>query len=265
MLDLVDGARAEGLDVTFDLYPYEWASTRLLILVPTWAQSGGPARTKERLAERSVRERIRVELHERGVLFAGAGGLADVRVGAFTRPDNMRWAGRTLGEVMGETGSDAVDAICDLLLTEDLRVNEVTPGPHTDGTRRFLQHPVAMLGTDSTFIGAKPSPRTYGSFPRVLGQFVREEAVLGLEEAVRKMTSAPAARLGLRDRGVLRDGAAADVVAFDPVRVRSNATYDEPRRFPDGIEYVLVNGSLVVEHGTHSGALPGVALRRGGH
>jgi N-acyl-D-amino-acid deacylase len=120
-----------------------------------------------------------------------------------------------------------------------------------------------MVGTDSTFVAAKPSPRTYGSYPRILGQFVREEGVLGLEEAVAKMTSMPAARLGLRDRGVLRDGAVADLVIFDPARVRSNATYDDPRRFPDGIEWVLVSGIAVVERGRHTGATPGRALRRG--
>jgi N-acyl-D-amino-acid deacylase len=263
MLALVDDARADGLDVTFDLYPYEWASTRLLILVPTWAQEGGPTRTKERLADPGVRERMRAELRDRGVLFAGARGLADVRLGAFTRPGNLMWEGRTLGELVTETGRDPVDAICDLLLSEDLRVNQVTPGPHTDGIRRFLRHRVAMVGTDSTFVGAKPSPRTYGSYPRILGQFVRDEALLGLEEAVRKMTSAPAARIGLHDRGLLRDGAIADVVAFDPVRVRANATYEEPRHFPDGVEHVIVNGTPVVESGEHTGALPGRALRRG--
>jgi N-acyl-D-amino-acid deacylase len=120
-----------------------------------------------------------------------------------------------------------------------------------------------MLGTDSTFVGAKPSPRTYGSVPRVLGQFVRDEAILGLEEAVRRMTSAPAARLGLRDRGVLRDGCVADLVVFDPATVRSLATYDEPRRFPTGIEHVVVDGQLVVDGGVHTGATPGRALRRG--
>ena len=120
-----------------------------------------------------------------------------------------------------------------------------------------------MVGTDSTFLGEKPSPRTYGSFPRILGQFVRDEQLLSLEEAVRKMTSAPAARLGLCDRGLLRDGYAADLVVFDPARVRSNATYDEPRQYPDGIEYVAVNGQLVVDAGVHTGALPGRALRRG--
>ncbi len=263
MLALVDEARAEGLDVTFDAYPYEWASTRLLIMLPLWIQDGGPAATLERLADRSVRERIRSDLRERGVLFAGAGGLADVRVGAFRRPDNLRWEGRTLGDVVGELGAEPVDVLCDLLVSERLGLNEVTPGPHIDAIRRFYRHPVAMVGTDSTFVGAKPSPRTYGSFPRILGQFVRDEALLSLEDAVRRMTSAPAARLGLRDRGVLRDGAIADVTIFDPVRVRAKATYDEPRRFPDGIEYVVVGGELVVDRGVHTGATPGRGLRRG--
>ncbi len=263
LLDLVDDARAEGLDVTFDSYPSEWASTRLLILIPTWVQAGGPGPTKDRLAERSVRDRIRRELAERGVLFAGAGGLRDVRVGYLGKPEHRRWEGRTLGEVIDDTGKDPVDALCDLLLDEHLRPNEVTPGPHTDGIRRFLRHPVGMVGTDSTFVGEKPSPRSYGSYPRILGQFVRDEAILSLEEAVRKMTSAPAARLGLRDRGVLRDGAIADLVVFDPATVRSHATYDEPRRFPTGIDQVIVGGVSVVADGTHTGATPGRALRRG--
>jgi N-acyl-D-amino-acid deacylase len=263
MLELVDVARAAGQDVTFDAYPAEWASTRLLILIPLWVQDGGPGPTKERLADRATRDRIRQELAERGVLFAGAGGLRDIRLGYFARPNNVRWEGRTLGEVVDETGRDEVDTVCDLLLAEDLRVSEVTPGPHTDGIRRFLRHPVGMVGTDSTFLGAKPSPRTYGSFPRILGQFVRDEALLSLEEAVRRMTGAPAARLGLRDRGLIRDGAAADLVVFDPATVRSTATYDEPRSFPEGIEHVIVNGALVVDGGRHTGATPGRALRRG--
>jgi N-acyl-D-amino-acid deacylase len=263
MLELVDDARGEGLDVTFDAYPYEWASTRLLILIPIWVQDGGPGPTKERLADRGTRDRIRRELGERGVLFAGAGGLRDIRIGYLARPENARWEGRTLGEVIDDTGHDPVDALCDLLLAEDLRPNEVTPGPHTDGIRRFLRHPVGMVGTDSTFIGDKPSPRTYGSFPRILGQFVRDEALIGLEEAVRRMTAAPAARLGLRDRGTLVDGNTADITIFDPATVRSNATYDEPRQFPDGIEYVIVAGTLVIDEGVHTGATPGRALRHG--
>ena len=263
MLELVDDARSEGLDVTFDAYPYEWASTRLLITVPPWVQAGGPGPTKERLADRDVRTRIRGELEARGVLYAGAGGLADIRLGYFARPENLRFEGRTLGDVGKEFGGDLVDVLCDLLLAEGLRINQVTPGPHTDGIRRFYRHPVAMVGTDSTFVGAKPSPRSYGSYPRILGQFVRDEALISLEGAVAKMTSMPAARLGLKDRGTLRDGYVADLVIFDPATVRANATYDEPRRFPEGIEHVVVDGSFVVEAGRHTGALPGRALRRG--
>jgi N-acyl-D-amino-acid deacylase len=165
---------------------------------------------------------------------------------------------------MAETGSDPVDAICDLLLAENLGVAQVTSGPWSETLPQFVRHPVGMVGTDSTFLGDKPSPRTYGSFPRILGQFVRDEQLLSLEEAVRKMTGAPAARLGLTDRGLLLDGHAADLVVFDPARVRSNATYDEPRRYPDGIEYVVVNGEPVIDAGRHTGALPGRALRSSG-
>ncbi len=262
MLELVDEARATGQDVTFDAYPSEWASTRLLILIPTWVQAGGPARTKERLADETTRDRIRRELGERGVMFAGKGGLRDVRIGYLHRPENLQWEGKTLGDLIDATGKDPVDVLCDLLIDEDLSPNEVTPGPHTDGIRRFLRHPIGMVGTDSTFVGAKPSPRTYGSFPRILGQFVRDEGLLGLEEAIRRMTSAPAARLGLRERGVIRDGAIADLVVFDPATVRSNATYDEPRQFPDGIETVIVSGKLVVDGSAHTGRTPGKALHR---
>lgn len=263
MLQLVDDARAEGLDVTFDAYPYEWASTRLLITLPTWVQAGGPGPTKERLADRAIRGRIRGEMTDRGVLFAGSGGIADIQLGYFANPANLAFEGRTLGAVARERGGDLVDVLCDLLLSEGLRINQVTPGPNLEGIRRFYRHPVAMVGTDSTFIGAKPSPRTYGSYPRILGQFVRDEALLSLEQAVGKMTSMPAARLGLKDRGRIADGLIADLVVFDPATVRANATHDEPRRFPDGIDQVIVNGTLVVDAGGHTGALPGRALRRG--
>ena len=265
MLALIDDARSEGLDVTFDTYPYEWASTRLLIMIPPWVQSGGPTATKERLADPSVRDRIRQELSERGVLYAGRNAWDDVRLGAFARPEILRWEGRTLGELVRDRNGDSVDVLCDLLLEEDLRVNQVTPGPWTETLRDFIRHPVGMIGTDATFVGEKPSPRSYGSFPRVLGQFVREEALLSVEEAVRSMTSAAADRLGIRDRGLVRDGLVADLVVFDPVRVRSNATYDEPRRFPDGIEWVLVGGYIVVEPDVgHTGARSGRVLRRRG-
>jgi N-acyl-D-amino-acid deacylase len=263
MLALVDDARAEGLDVTFDSYPYEWASTRLLIMIPPWVQAGGPARLKERLADRSVRDRLRMEIAVRGRSYAGVNPWDELRMGYFGLPENARWEGRTLGEYMAETGLDVVDAICELLLAEDLRVNQVTPGPWTGGMPPFFRHPVGMIGTDSTFVGAKPSPRTYGSFPRILGEFVRDLRLFSLEEAVRKMTTAPAARLGVTDRGRLADDLRADIVLFDPATIRATATYDEPRSFPEGIPYVVVNGGVVVDGGRHTGATPGRALRHG--
>ncbi|HVQ22268.1 MAG TPA: amidohydrolase family protein, partial [Candidatus Saccharimonadia bacterium] len=195
MLSLIDDARAEGLDVTFDLYPSEWASTRLLIMLPPWIQAGGVARLKERLSDQATRAMIRDELAIRGRSYAGAEPWADLRLGHFARPEHARWEGRTLADYMAQTGLDATNAICDLLLAEDLGVNQVTPGPHKAGMVPFWQHPVSMIGTDGVMIADKPAPRTYGSFPRVLGEFVREDRLTSLEEAVRKMTSAPAARL----------------------------------------------------------------------
>ncbi len=260
LLAVVDDARAQGLDVTFDTYPYEWASTRLLIQLPHWIQAGGPGPLKERLADRATRERLKQEV---GPAYTNAAGWADVRLGNFKRPDLLQWEARTLADVMADTGHDAVDVICDLLLAEDLGVNQVASGPWSETLPAFVRHPVGMVGTDSTFIGAKPSPRTYGSYPRILGQFVRDERLLSLEEAVRKMTGAPAARLGLRQRGTIRDGNLADLVVFDAATVRSNATYDEPRRFPTGIDHVIVNGVVVVRNGAHTGATPGRGIRLG--
>jgi N-acyl-D-amino-acid deacylase len=263
MLALVDDARARGQDAPFDLYPWEWSSTRLLIMLPIWIQAGGPGPLKERLADRAVRDRIRDEMRARGRMFAGDRAWDELRLGALTRPENLEWEGRTLGELMRASGRDAVDAICDLLLAEDLRTNQVTPGPHFEGIRPFLQHPQAMIGTDGVLIGDKPSPRSYGTYPRILGQLVREERWLGLEDAVHRMTGAPAARLGLADRGRIADGLLADLVVFDPATVRNLATYDEPRQFPEGIPYVFVNGVAVIDGGEHTGATPGRALRRG--
>ena len=175
----------------------------------------------------------------------------------------MPFEGRTFGALLDDRGGDPVDVLCDLLREERLRPSELTPGPPTEGSRRFRGHPIRLVGTDSTFVGAKPSPRTWGSFPRILGQFVRDEGILGLEEAVRRMTGAPASRLGLRERGTIREGGMADLVIFDPATVRSDATVDDPRRDPVGIETVIVGGTIVVDGGRHTGATPGRALRHG--
>lgn len=160
-------------------------------------------------------------------------------------------------------GCSEVDAVCDLLLDEDLRVCYVTAGVNGNTLPKFVAHPLSMIGSDGVLLGDFPSPRTYGTFPVILAEFVRMEAFLSLPAAVRKMTSFPAQRLGLSDRGLLRDGMRADIVVFDPVAVSAPATRTEPKQYPSGIDYVVVNGEVVVESGKHTGALPGRALRRG--
>jgi N-acyl-D-amino-acid deacylase len=263
MLELVESARAEGLDVTFDSYPYEWSSTRLLIELPGWAQSGGPELLRDRLRDERARARIADEMRDRWAR-SGIDVPADIRLGNFRSVHSRRFEGQTLAAVASELGDiDPADALLGLLGLDGLQLNEVRSGPSAATLPSFIAHPVGMVGTDSVFVADLPSPRTYGAYPRILGEFVRDRALLPLAEAIRKMTSAPAARLGLRDRGVLSDGAFADVVVFDPQRVRSLATYDQPKAFPEGIEHVFVNGVQVVDRGRHTGALPGRALRSG--
>ena len=263
MLALVDDARAEGLDVTFDTYPSEWASTRLLIQLPQWIQAGGPGPLKERLADRAARDRVRRS--SRPAAPPTRARPAGRTSGSGPSGDRRTCAGRagrsrTSWPRPATTRSTSSATCCWPRTSASARSRA---GRWSETLPRFVAHPVGMVGTDSTFLGEKPSPRTYGSFPRILGQFVRDEALLSLEEAIRKMTSAPAARLGLRDRGVIRDGAVADLVVFDPATVRSTATYDEPRSYPIGIEQVIVAGTLVVADGVHTGATPGRGLRHG--
>jgi N-acyl-D-amino-acid deacylase len=156
-----------------------------------------------------------------------------------------------------------VDAICELLLAEDLQVCMVAGTSNPVTISKFVSHPLSMVGSDALLLGDFPSPRTYGCFAVILGEYVREENFLSLPDAIRKMTSFPSQRLGIPDRGILRDGFKADVVVFDPERVKSPATRRNPRQFPVGIDYVLVNGQVVIDQGEHSGVLAGRALRRG--
>jgi N-acyl-D-amino-acid deacylase len=263
MFGVVEDAMRQGVEVTFDTYPYEYSSTTLLIRIPQWVQSGGPDACLERLSTPRVRARMREEMADAGELEGWERQFDHIRVGGFSCSDYAGYEGRRVGEIARERGQRVLDTVCDLLVGEQLAVNEVGPGPHGATLPRFVEHHLGMVGTDSIFLGAKPSPRTYGAYPRILGDFVREESLLSLPEAIRKMTSFPAQRLGISDRGLLRDGLAADVTVFDPARVRALATYDEPRVQSQGIEYVLVNGTLVIDGGRHTGATPGLALRRG--
>ena len=257
MLALVEDARAEGLDVTFDGYPYAYSSTRLNIVIPQWAFDGGLAALRRNLADPEARARMKKEMGPR------AASWHDMWVTHLKRPEHHRFEGRSLAEVAELMGLDVVDAICELLLREDQQVSFVSAGANMATMPRFVSHPLYMVGSDAVLIGDYPSPRTYGTFPVILAEFVREERWLGLTDAIRKMTSFPAQRLGLPDRGLLRDGFKADVVVFDAGTVKAPATRREPKQFPVGIEQVIVNGRVVVDQGRHTGVLAGRALRRG--
>ena len=257
MLALVEQARDEGIDVTFDSYPYVYSSTRLLIMFPDWIHDGGPDRLKAALHSPDARQRLRAEVQPRGQSWG------DIWLTYFKQRANHAYEGRTVEEVALMRNQHPVDALCDLLLEEDLQISYTALSGDATTLPKFLSHPLSMVGSDAVLLGEFPSPRTYGCFPIILGKFARDEGVLRLPEAIRKMTSFPAQRLGLTDRGLLRTGNVADVVVFDPRTVSAPATRSEPKQLAVGIEYVFVNGAMVIDNGAHTGALAGRALRRG--
>lgn len=257
LLQLVEDQVEQGQDITFDSYPYIYGSTRLLIVFPDWAHNGGPERLKEVLRSEKGRQRLRQETGPR------APSWSDMWLTYFKRPHNHKYEGRSIAEVADMMGKHPVDAICDLLLDEDLQVCYVAAGANGNTLPAFVTHPLSMVGSDAVLLGDFPSPRTYGCFPVILAEYVREERQMSLPAAIRKMTSFPAQRLGIPDRGILRNGFKADITVFNPRTVKAPATRTEPKQFPIGIEYVIVNGTIVIDQGKHTGALPGKALKHG--
>ena len=257
MTALVDDARNRGQDVTYDQYPYPAASTILHSLLPYWVHAGGPQAMLTRIADPDVRA-----LMVRAVEPQWGGQTLDNYIFAHIASDkNKEWEGRSLEELARHRGGRMVDAVCDLLLEEDLQVAFVARTGNLENIREIASHPAQMIGTDAILTGGRPNPRTYGTYPYVLAQFVRGEGLFSLEEAIHKMTGAPAQRLGLTDRGVIRDGAKADLALFNPATVDTPATFDDPLQYPVGIDYVAVNGTLVIDNGESTGARPGRALR----
>ena len=256
MTALVDEARNGGIDVTYDQYPYAAASTVLHSLLPYWVHAGGPGMLYRRIQQQSIRDEMGDSVEPQWGLT-----LEHYIFSHVGSEKNKEWEGRSLVDLAQHQGKRMVDAICDLLLEENLDVAFVARTGNENNIRAIARHPAQMVGSDGLLTGGQPNPRTYGTFPYVLGQFVREEGLLRLEEAVRKMTAIPAQRLGLKDRGLIRDGMKADLVIFDPERVEAKATFDQPRQYPEGIDYVIVNGQVVIDQGVHTGALPGRALR----
>lgn len=257
LLALIEEARDNGLDVTFDCFPYPYGGTRAIIVLPHWAQEGGPERLKEVLRSPEARERLRREVQPRGRSWD------EMWLTYFKQPHNKRFEGKSLAEVSQTMGKYPIDTLCDLLLDEDLQVSYLAASVDPSTITDFIVHPLQMVGSDALLLGDYPPPMAYGTFPIILSEIVRNEKKMSLPEAIRKMTSYPAQRLGIPDRGLLREGMKADVVVFDPKTIRANSTRQDPKQLSEGVEYVIVNGQVVIDQGRHTGALPGRALRRG--
>ena len=254
-LNLVENARDEGLDVTFDCYTYPHMGTTVTIHLPHWAKDGGPERLMAALKDHDERARMKKQTPREK--------LENNWLTNFSQPQNRKYDGRLLTDIAEMRGQDPADALFDLLIEENLGVSTVGLGTNPQTLPAFVSHPFGMIASDAILLGEYPSPRTYGCFPIVLAEFVRAEKHLRLPEAIRKMTSFPAQRLGVPDRGLLMDGFKADIVVFDPDTVKTHATRQDPKQYPIGIEYVIVNGQVVIDQGENTGALPGRALRRG--
>jgi len=253
----LDSGLARGVHVTFDLYPYLAGCTVLHQALPAWARVGSVADTAALLRQPSTRERLTAE-------FAAAGqDWKNYQISSVRTPANKRYEGKRLPEAATLAGKSLPEFIIDLLVEEDLHVVVIMFHTHRtdEDIRGLMRHSAQIFGSDSILLGGYPHPRAYGTFPRTLGTYVRDQHVLTLEEAIRKMTYMPARRFGLLDRGLLQPGLAADVVVFNPDTIADKATYEHPRHFPAGIEYVVVNGKLVVEASQHTGKTPGQALR----
>ncbi len=257
MLGLLDTARRDGLDVTFDSYPYTLSGSRLLIVLPQWAHSGGPERVKQVLESPDARAQLRSEIKPRGPSWQ------DMYLTNFSQPHNHNLEGRSIAEIAALLGKTEADAVCDLLLDESLGISYVAANGNGMTLPKFVAHPLSMVGSDAILIGDFPSPRSYGTFPLILSEFVRMEGFLSLQQAIFKMTGFPARRLGLADRGLIKDGMRADLVVFDPLTVATSATRRNPKQFPVSIPFVMVNGVLAVDQGRPTGALAGKVLRRG--
>ncbi len=273
-LKMMERARDRGVDVTFDQYPYSAGATTLTTLLPPWVHDGGKDRLLERLRDPEQRERMKEEVLSglRDWDSTGRGfGWTNIVISSVKSEKNRVYEGKNMKEIKEMRGDpDEFTTLWKLLLEERGEADMIIFSMHEDDIRRIMKHPLGMVGTDSSSISStgpfaygKPHPRHFGTYPRILGRYVREAKVLSLQEAVRKMTSFPAQTFGMLDRGLLRPGMRADITIFDPDMVFDNATYQQPHVVPTGIPYVIVNGIVAVENSELTGALAGKVLRRG--
>jgi len=263
-LKIVDDARMRGVDVTCDMYPYNASGTGFMAWVPKWSHEGGFDKFLERLKDPELRRKI---VEETGAVLDDRGGPERAVLTRFS--PNREYEGKTLKEISTMKSKDPVEAIIELIVEAKGEAPVVNFNMLDDDVKAVMRHPVVMFGTDGYSLApygilgrGKPHPRSYGTYPRVLGRYVRDEKLLTIEDAIRKMTSLPAQKLGLQDRGLIKEGMYADIVIFHPETVNDKATFTDPHQYPDGIEYVIVNGTIVIEKGEHTGALPGKVLRK---
>jgi len=264
-LALIDSARAEGLDVTMDMYPYLAGSSSLVSMLPEWAQEGGHDATLARLGDPLVRAHM-VETMSSAGFFRIAAWESVFIAGC---PRNRSYEGCYVGALAEQAGKSPYDWVFDALLETGLQIQMIMPYAAEENLRLQLGHPEMMIGTDSAvhagtgpMSSGYPHPRSYGTFPRILGRYVREQGIIPLEEAIHKMCGLPAKKLHWTDRGLLKEGYAADIVILDPQTVIDRATFENPHQYPEGIHHVLVNGQTVIHDGEHTGARPGQVLGR---
>ncbi len=268
LLAMLEDAHSQGVRVGCDQYPYTAGTSWLAYILPYWAQAGGAKAVAERLRDPEVQGGLTKDWEENRAEWEERGGMRDwtdlLITDCAPRPDVQ---GKNIAELAADEGQDPLDAALDLIVVSEGQVECVCFGQLEDNVRALMRHPLVVVGSDGESLAphgvlaqGKPHPRSYGTFPRVLGRYMREEKVLFLEQAVKKMTSVTAERFGLNNRGVIREGAWADLVLFDAQTVADRATYADPHQYPVGIPCVIVNGAVVIDHGQHTGALPGQVL-----
>ena len=273
VLRRIEAARARGLDITADQYPYTRASNGLDSCLPLWVREGGVEKTISRLRDPATRARVRREMIDPNATtwenqWYGSNGGDGVMLSSVLNDDLRKYEGMTLTAIGKAMGKDPRDAVMDLVIADRGESSVITSIMDENDVRAALKNPLVGVGTDSgaraedgKLAGSKSHPRGWGSFPRILGQYVRDEQLLPLEEAVRKMTSKAAIRVHINDRGILRPGMMADITIFDPLRVRDAATFNEPNHYAVGIQHVFVNGRRVVANGAITDERPGRPLR----
>lgn len=269
ILDRIATARAEGCDIDCDAYPYTAGANPLKNVLPPWVQLGDNAAMLARLALPEIRARIRVEIADHGLNNWGRIPSWEA-VQISVSPCMPETAGQTVAALAAERGGDSIDQICDHLIVDNGATRVLISSISEDDIRTIVRSPTALVGSDGNCVATygivsqgMPHPRFYGTFPRIIGRYVHDERLIPLEQAIYKMTGGPAKALKLRDRGLLKEGYRADVTIFDPDDFRDEATYANPHRYPSGARTtVIVNGTIVIENSVHTGATPGIVLRR---